>query len=170
MSSPFPFSVTTILKRLLPLWPPFAASGIAPVHVNLDPSGGEVKVKLQQTLWNRTYYNVHFGGSLYAMSDPFYVFILSHHLGKDHIIWDLAANIRFRKATKETVYATFRVSADEIRAIREGALQNYKVEPEFEADIVTPDGEVVASVWKKLYVRRKDAKDRFPRPISSPDT
>lgn len=52
----------------------------------------------------------HFGGSLYAMCDPFYMWILMENLGKDFIVWDKAATIRFKKPGTGTVNAEFEIS------------------------------------------------------------
>ena len=145
----------TILS-LLSWWPPFLASGITVREVN--PTVTRVRVQLRNSLWNRNYVGTHFGGSLYSMSDPFYMFILLHHLGKDHIVWDRAAEIDFLTATSRPVEAVFEISESEIDAIRKQALTEFKVEPVFRTEIRDPDGKTVASVSKRLYVRRKDRK------------
>lgn len=36
----------------------------------------------------------HFGGSIFAMSDPFYMLMYMNILGKRHLVWDHSACIR----------------------------------------------------------------------------
>ena len=41
-----------------------------------------------------------FAGSLFAMTDAFYMLMLMANLGRDYIVWDKAASIRDRKPGK----------------------------------------------------------------------
>ena len=150
--------------RVISCWPPYLVAGIRVVELADDLSS--VTVSLRTYPWNRNYYGTHFGGSLYAMCDPFFVFLLAHELGMDHIVWDKRAEIEFVKAVSEPVFATFAVDPATVEEIRRQALERFKVEPQLATDVVTASGDVVARVRKTLYVRRKDAKDRFPRPLA----
>ena len=89
------------------------------------------------------------------MCDPFYVFILAHHLGKEFVIWDIQASIKFKKAVSEPVTAKFVISPEEALQIKHDALAGETVLPEFQTTIETAKGEVVAEVFKKLYVKKK---------------
>jgi hypothetical protein len=37
---------------------------------------------------------VQFGGSLFALTDPFYMIMLATNLGPEYVVWDKAASIR----------------------------------------------------------------------------
>ena len=145
--------------KLISYWPPYLFSGIKVIGCNNEVS--EISVRLKSYPWNKNYFGTHFGGSLYAMCDPFFVFILAQKLGKDHIIWDKAAEIEFLKATNKPVFAHFKIPSDEVEKIREGALKSFKVEPKFFLTITDQSRTEIARVEKTLYVRRKDAKERF---------
>jgi hypothetical protein len=108
--------------------------------------------------WNRNYVKTQFGGSLYAMTDPFFMLILMQYLGKDYIVWDKAATIRFKKPGLGAVYAHFEIPAEKLQEIRDAANSSYKVEPTFTVKVVDKDGAIIAEVDKLLYVRRRDAK------------
>lgn len=107
--------------------------------------------------WNRNYVGTHFGGSLYAMCDPFFMLILVEALGRGYVVWDKSAAIRFRRPARGTVTATFHIPQQRIDEIRAAADTARKVEPVFQVDVLDEQGEVVAEVEKLLYVRRKDA-------------
>ena len=162
-----PLSPRTVL-RIISWWPPYLASGIRVVDVADDLSS--VTVRLRTRPWNRNYFGTHFGGSLYSMCDPFFVFLLVHHLGPDHVVWDKAAEIEFLKAVSEPVFATFAVDPAQVEEIREAVLHRFSVEPRLRADVATAAGDVVARVTKTLYVRRRDAKNRFAEPTPVGDT
>ena len=72
-----------------------------------------------------------------------------------YIVWDKSASIEFKRPGRGKVHAKFRLTLDEINSIRKGADENYKIEPEFVVDVLDENDEVVAKVFKKLYVRRK---------------
>ena len=57
------------LRWIFNLWPPFAASGIHVTHLSKD--WRHARVELRMRPWNRNYVGTHFGGSLFAMTDPF---------------------------------------------------------------------------------------------------
>lgn len=134
-------------------WPPYFGAGIRVTHVEPDLSAVEVAMKLR--FWNRNYVNTHFGGSLYAMVDPFFMLMLIENLGRDYIVWDKAAHIDFRRPGKGLVTARFDLPPDTVESIRNAADSQPKVEPRFHVDILDQEGTVVARVEKTLYVRRR---------------
>lgn len=142
-----------LLLKFINYWPPYWGSGIRVVNVSPDNLSIDVELKLR--FWNKNYVGTLFGGSLYAMTDPFFMMILLKNLGRDYIVWDKAAAIRFKKPGKGTVRAHFHIPRDEVDAIRAAADANYKVEPQFTVNVVDEDGDVVAEIDKLLYVRHK---------------
>lgn len=152
------FSPQTVVKALS-YWPPYFFSGVSVKSIN--PEFTRIEVCLKQRFWNTNYVGTHFGGTLYSMCDPFYMFILLDKLKKDHIIWDKAAEIEFVRPGKGTVTAIFEISEETIKRIEEESLQQFKSNYLFKTLIMDSKGQVVAKVQKVIYVRRKDAKTRF---------
>nr|HAD52477.1 tetrameric acyl-CoA thioesterase [Algoriphagus sp.] len=70
-------------------YPPYLFSGIKVVDYNEEFTYFKTQLKL--TWWNRNLVGTAFGGSLYAMCDPFFMFILMINLGRDYIVWDKTA-------------------------------------------------------------------------------
>jgi Domain of unknown function (DUF4442) len=97
----------------------------------------------------------HFGGSLFAMADPWFMVALIQILGPDYLVWDKSGTIRFRKPGRGTVRARFEIPDDRVEEIRAGVEAQGKMEPVFVARIVGPDGEVVAEVEKVLSIRKR---------------
>jgi acyl-coenzyme A thioesterase PaaI-like protein len=108
--------------------------------------------------WNRNYVGTHFGGSLFAMTDPFWMLMVLHHLGRDHYVWDKAAEIEFVKPGRGTVQTSFTLDDGLLEALRAEAAGGAKVLRWFDNDVVDAQGEVVARVRKQLYVRRKPGR------------
>lgn len=151
--------------RLMNLWPPFLGAGVKVKEIseNFD----DVKIEMKLRRWNSNYVGTHFGGSIFSMTDPFYSLILMKNLGKDYIVWDKAAAIRFKKPGKGKLSAHFNISKERLREIRADADKNDKAEPTFTVYVKDEAGDVVAEVDKVLYVRRKD-KTPPPRPPKAP--
>jgi len=142
--------------RLINWYPPYVGSGISLKSVNDDFT--RISVQLKMRWYNRNAVGTHFGGSLYSMCDPFYMFILMENLGKDYIVWDKAATIRFRKPGLRTVTATFEIPKEEIASIKEQVDQNGKGNFTFTTTVTGEQGELVAEVEKVVYVRYKHFK------------
>jgi hypothetical protein len=144
-----------VFKTLINLYPPYLGAGIRIRHVSHDYRDLHVQMKLR--FYNRNYVGTHFGGSLYAMIDPFYMLMLMQVLGRAFIVWDKAATIAFRKPGRGCVRAHFHLSDKMIEDIRLQTAAGGKYEPRFEIDITDTNNEVVSHAVKTLYIRRKDA-------------
>jgi hypothetical protein len=105
--------------------------------------------------YNKNYFGTHFGGSLYSMCDPFYVLMLTNILGKDYIVWDKAAAIRFKKPGKGLMKASFHLTEEKITEIRAAADSQPKVEPQFQVLVKDTEGNVIAEIDKLLYIKKK---------------
>jgi acyl-coenzyme A thioesterase PaaI-like protein len=142
------------LQRLLRFYPPFLGAGIRVKRISDDLRTIEVEMALR--FYNRNYVGTHFGGSLYAMCDPFFMLILINDLGPDYIVWDKAATIRFKKPGKGLVKAIFHVSEERLNEIRAQVHAQGKVEPQFHVQVTDSEDNVIAEVDKLLYVRKKE--------------
>lgn len=142
-------------RRLMNVWPPFRGAGIRVTHI--APDWREVQVELRQRLLNRNYVGVHFGGSIFAMTDPFHMLMMMHNLGRDFIVWDKAGSVRFLKPGRGTLQARFVLTQQMVDEAREAAADGARHEPTFGVDVTNREGEVVAKVEKTLHIRRADA-------------
>ena len=138
-------------ERLINLYPPFLGAGIRSRRI--DEYTTQVEMKL--TALNRNILGTHFGGSLYAMCDPWFVLILMRALGPNYIVWDKAANIQFLQPGRGKVTATFHIPLERVNEIRQAADTDRKTEPTLSVDVLDEQGLVVARVEKLLYVRKR---------------
>ncbi|MCU1304385.1 MAG: hypothetical protein JWQ87_4669 [Candidatus Sulfotelmatobacter sp.] len=141
------------LRRWINFWPPFLGAGIRVTRIAPDMKAVDVEIKLR--FWNANYVGTHFGGSLFAMTDAFYMLMLMHQLGGEYIVWDKAATIRYRKPGRGTVRAEFRMSDGQVDDIREKLRTLPKYEPVFVIEVKDEAGVVIAEVEKLLHVRKK---------------
>jgi len=144
-----------IFKFGMSLWPPFLGAGIKVKHITADFR--EVVVSMKLRWYNRNYVGTHFGGSLAAMTDPFYMLMLIHILGSEYTVWDKTSTIDFIAPGRGTVTARFSLNVDQTAEIKNETASGNAYFPELSVDIVNESDEVVARVNKKLYVRKKQS-------------
>jgi len=144
------------LRRYANLWPPFLFTGIRVEHLADDWRRARVRLKLRW--YNRNYVGTHFGGSLFAMTDPWYMLMLMPLLGRDYFVWDQQAGIEFIAPGRGKVTARFRIDDATLAEIRERTANGEKYLPQFVIDIVDEQNELIARVTKTLYVRKKPTK------------
>ncbi len=142
-------------RWMMNLYVPFLGAGVHIERINDDYT--EIDVRMRLTRFNRNYVGTQFGGSLYSMTDPFYMLMLMQHLAKDHVVWDQAAHIDFVSPGRGTVYARFRLSVEQIADFRAQAATGKAIRPVLPVEVVNEAGEVVARVQKTLYIRLKPA-------------
>lgn len=89
------------------------------------------------------------------MTDPFYMLMLLHAIGKDYIVWDKSASIVYKKPAKGTVFASFSLLPEQVESIKTALLDNPKTDREFIIQIKDSSNQVVAEVKKILHIRKK---------------
>lgn len=142
-----------LMKLAMNLWPPFLFAGIRVIRIGSDWQSA--RIELRQKWWNRNYVGTHFGGSLFAMTDPFWMLLILHALPRGHIVWDKAAEIEFVKPGRGTVAVSFRLDQAVLADLLARAEGGGKVLHWFENEVIDSQGEVVARVRKQIYLRRK---------------
>ncbi len=155
MASKFLSSKHTVLKLKLffKVYGPFVGAGIRLTRATPDFKSLETRMKLRW--YNTNLVGTHYGGSLYSMTDPFYMLMLLANIGDEHFVWDKAAAIEFVSPVKTEVRAEFKLTDEVIERIVEEAKDGERHFVDFEVNIVDTEDALVAKVHKTLYVRRK---------------
>lgn len=142
-----------LMKLLGNLWPPYLGAGIR--IINISPDYRYVKVCLKRSWYNANYVGTQFGGSIYAMTDPFYMLMIMNNLGRDYIVWDKAAQIEFLKPGKTRLFAEFKMSTELLEEIVRKTDEQQKYIFDLPVEVCDEDQQIVATVTKTLYVRKK---------------
>ena len=135
------------------LWLPNLFSGIRVRRFADDWTSATVE--LHVNVLTRNYVKTAFGGSMSAMTDPYFFMLVTHQLGRDYVVWDTRGEIEFVTPGRGVLTALFtvpRAKAEELRARARGGA---KVLEWFETEITDAAGEVVARVRREVYVREK---------------
>lgn len=141
------------LEKIINFYGPFLGAGVKLDYMTKDFRKAQVSMKL--TFYNKNYMGTQFGGSLYAMVDPWYMLMLIKNLGKDYIVWDKAATIQFKKPGRGKVTAKFELTDAHLEEIRATLVTQNKMDYHFKVEIKDEEGKLISEVDKVLYIRKK---------------
>ena len=152
-------------KRLSPAWrarlmrvgfnlhPAFRATGGRVLHVSHDFQHTRIKLLLLRR--TRNIDASVYGLSLFAVTDGAHPTMLMAALGADHIVWDKAASIRYRKPAYTTLYVDFRLPPGEIADIRAALARSHETTRTYTVELKDKDGVVYAVVERTIYIADK---------------
>ena len=145
------------LRLLMNCWPPFLFTGIRILEISGDFR--RIRVELRQHWYNSNYVGSHFGGSMFAMTDPFWMIMVLRNLGAGYLVWDQRAEIEFLKPGRGTVRCDFALDTKVLDEMRDATSGGGKHLHWFAMDVIDSDTEIVARLRKQVYVRRKRGAD-----------
>ncbi len=135
------------------LWPPLLFSGIKIQHIS--PDFRHIKVKLKLRFWNANYVGTAYGGSIFSMTDAFFMVMLLKNLGNEYIVWDKAASIKYLKPGKTDLHVEYKVSQEDIDAIKAYLEAEEKMDWLRQVIVHDANGEHIADVTRILYIRKR---------------
>lgn len=145
-------------KKAINLYSPFWGSGIKVLNYNKEKQ--QINVQLKMNFFNKGYMGTHFGGSLYSMCDPFYVYLLMKSLGSSYMVWDKRAEIEYIKRNNNSVFAKFEVSENDIETIKSQLSKQKKIDYSFTINVTDSKENTIALVKKTIYVRKLTPKSK----------
>jgi acyl-coenzyme A thioesterase PaaI-like protein len=141
-----------MLRWLFNFWPTFRFAGVRVRAIAADFTQATVELRLG--LLNRNYVGTAFGGTLYAMTDPFFMILMLRQLGAGYVVWDRAGAVRYLKPGKGVIVAEFSLPAVEVERVRTLLQTQEKLDQVYCVDLRDQAGVVVAQVEKTLYIRK----------------
>ncbi|ODS10663.1 hypothetical protein VSF3289_00923 [Vibrio scophthalmi] len=92
---------------------------------------------------------------MFSLTDPIYALMLMGILGEQYFVWDKQASINFIQPGRGDLFADFDLTAGQLDEIYSQTSSGDKSFPEFIVHIKDEEGDIVAEVQRKLYVRKK---------------
>ncbi len=155
-----PESFATKLDRFkFNFFPAYRGTGARVVYIADDYR--EIKIKIPLNWRTRNYVGTIYGGSMYGGIDPIYMLMLIKNLGKNYVVWDKAANIRFKKPGKETLFAEFLLTENELGEIKEILKTQKSVDRIYTVELKDGNGTLHCRIEKTLYIANK--ADHIPK-------
>jgi len=119
------------------------------------PDISHIRVRLPLTRYTRNMLGSLFGGSLFGITDGPLPTMLMWALGGEYIVWDKAASIRYRKPGRTTLYADFKLSAEDVAGIRTRLQEEPEIDCNFPIEIKDEAGNVYSTVERMVYIASK---------------
>ncbi|MGB1269026.1 MAG: DUF4442 domain-containing protein [Flavobacteriaceae bacterium] len=148
------FSEASLFKHGFNLSPMYRRSVGKLVFVSKDLH--QVQVQIPLNYKNKNYVGAIFGGSMFSATDPIYMIQLMNILGDGYVVWDKAADIKYKRPARETAHAYFQFSEDEIKNIKESVAAEKEIDFEKSLTITSKNNVVFAELSKTIYIAQKD--------------
>ena len=145
-----------VMRLLFNFYPPYLGAGIKVTKLSKDRRYLLVNHCLR--FYNRNYVGTQFGGSIYSMTDPHYMYLIINILGPEYVVWDKAATIDFLKPGRTQLYAEFKIDDELIKTIKAKTATGEKYIFNLPAEVRDQQDQIIASVSKTIYVRKKQNK------------
>lgn len=136
------------------LHPAFRSTGGRVLEVS--PDLRRIRITLPLCRRTRNIVGSIYGGALFAVTDGPHPTMLMAALGRDVIVWDKAAAIRYRRPAYDRLYVDFSIDEAELAEVRRLLDRDGEVERTYEVELVDRDGIVYAEVSRTVYLARKD--------------
>jgi acyl-coenzyme A thioesterase PaaI-like protein len=134
------------------LFPAYRGSGGRIAYISDDYH--EIHVKLPLNWRTKNYVGTIFGGSMFAATDPIYMVMLIKILGENYLVWDKSTNIRFKRPGKETLFAKFLITPDEINEIKAQLDETKSIDKVYTIELKNKAGKTHAIIEKTLYLSK----------------
>ena len=142
-----------VFKWMFNLFPVFRRTGARVLETSDDFY--YAKIKLPLSYKTRNYVGTIYGGSMYSCVDGIYMVQLINILGKEYVVWDKSATIRFRRPGNTTLYAEFNITKDFVVQIKSEIESLKEKDYIIQVDLKDAKGKVYAEVEKTLYIATK---------------
>lgn len=143
-----------LIRLGLNWFPAYRATGARIIHVSPDLQHAVVRLPLIRRTKNGA--GTLYGGSLYSATDPIFAMLLAMNLGRDFVLWDKAASIRYRRPGRETLLAAFTITDEDIAIVRETVAREGQCDRTFQVQFRDGQGVVHVEIEKTIYIACKD--------------
>jgi acyl-coenzyme A thioesterase PaaI-like protein len=142
-----------MIAALISFWPPFWFTGIR--FTRISSNFRQVTVRMALRFYNKNVVGIQYGGNLFSMTDPCYMMMLMHNLGKAYKIIDQSAAIAFTNPGLGAVTATCCLEQADIDDIITATKNGDKYLKTFTIDIIDTQKQLVAKVTRVVYIRKR---------------
>jgi len=140
-------------RQGLNFWPCMRGTGGRLVRLSADFTQATVLLPCNWRTRNKL--GTIFGGSMAAATDPLYMLMLHHLLGRDYVVWDKGFSVRFRRPATRTLQAHFHVTPGRLAEVREAVGAQGESDFTWPVQLVDDEGVVHAEIERTLYVANK---------------
>jgi hypothetical protein len=147
-------SASAWYRRGINIWPCIWCSGGSVTFVSADFQ--ELHVRLSLGIRTRNRVGTVYGGSIYSSIDPYFMLMFMQILGKDFVVWDKGATVKFIRPITGPVKCRFLISDDLIATVRSQIAADGQYIFELPLQYEDDSGKVYATFTKTVYTASKE--------------
>jgi acyl-coenzyme A thioesterase PaaI-like protein len=144
---------TALMRWTYNFWPCIWCAGGKIEFISSDHREMHVGLKLNIRTRNRV--GTVFGGSIYSSVDPYFMLMFMEILGKDYVVWDKAASVKFVRPIIAAVKCRFLISnelvEEVVQKVREQGEYTFEMPLKYEDE----SGVIYAVFTKTIYIATK---------------
>ncbi|MFN8276718.1 MAG: DUF4442 domain-containing protein [Chitinophagales bacterium] len=144
---------TRVMRWIFNVWPCIWCTGSKVTFIAGDFTELHVRLTLNWRTRNRV--GTVFGGSIYSSVDPYYMLLLMEALGRDYVVWDKAASMKFVRPISKAVKCRFLIAPELLTEIREKTQENGQYIFDLPLQFEDEEGKVYAVFTKTTFVATK---------------
>ena len=141
-------------RRGINLWPCIWCSGGWITFVSGDFRELHVRLKLGIRTRNRV--GTVYGGSIYSSIDPYFMLMFMQILGRDYVVWDKGATVKFIRPITDLVKCRFLISDDLVETVKAQIAANGQYVFELPLQYEDDNGKVYVTFTKTIYTASKE--------------
>lgn len=115
----------------------------------------ELHVSIKLNIRTRNRVGTVYGGSIYSSVDPYFMLLLMEVLGKDYVVWDKGASVKFVRPIVDRVKCRFLITDELVEQIKQQAAEKGEYVFDLPLQYVDEAGNVYATFNKTMYVAGK---------------
>ena len=141
------------MRRAFNFWPCIFCSGGKVTFIAGDFK--ELHVRLRLGIRTRNRVGTVYGGSIYSSVDPYYMLLMMEVLGKDYVVWDKAASMKFVRPITSEVKCRFLITNEIVTQVKNEIAANGEYTFEMPLEYIDATGKVYAVFTKTIYAANK---------------
>ncbi len=115
----------------------------------------EMHVRLSLGIRTNNRVGTVYGGSIYSSIDPHFMLLFMEVLGRDFVVWDKAASVKFVKPITSSVKCRIAITPEIIQQVRDRIEQQQEFQLDLPLQYEDHEGNVYAVFTKTIYVAQK---------------
>lgn len=143
-----------LMRMSFNFWPCIWCSGGKVEFIASDFK--EVHVSLKLNIRTRNRVGTVYGGSIYSSVDPYFMLMFMQIMGKDYVVWDKGASVKFVRPIINKVKCRFLISDEMIEDVKHHVAMRGEYSFELPLHYEDAGGKVYAVFTKSVYVAAKD--------------
>ena len=135
-------------------WPCIWCTGSRVEFIAGDFKELHVSIKLNIRTRNRV--GTVYGGSIYSSVDPYFMLLFMEILGRDYVVWDKGASMKFVRPIVDKVKCRFLITDELIAEVKQKVAENGEYTFDLPLKYEDDNGTVYATFTKQVYAAGKD--------------